>query len=642
MHSACEQCEAKRAELAAAHAQIACLRQQVAELQAELAETIKLTELQQADLERYKLAYESSRPNHPERAPREQLQLAFERVIAALAGELPANEETEASEQSEGDATGELDGDHGHQRAKRKRRHKHGRRRLDMTNLPVIEQRVEPEEVSAVGGVGYQLIGEEISERVAYRRGSYVRHRLIRPKYVLIGTSSTGTAAGESSEEMSLSAAPQTELEAAASETAGDPSEDRAVETLSSSDDERVSIVISPLPDNIWPNYMADPSAIARVMLSKYGDILPLHRQETISARSGFALPRSTQCSWLRGAYQVTAPVVDAMFAEAKRTAFLIATDATGTRVLPPRVVPDQTPPPTPPDELYPTQRRRCDNWHVFVFIADRDHVVFQYDREHTGAVFARLLDGYRGNLLADAASVFDVLYREHEMIENGCWFHARRPFYRGLETDPQRALEALALIGKLFEVDRQLKADNPTLAEFTEQRAERSRPILKLLDHWVALHQGNVDPRGPLASGIGYYVNQRDALHRFLQDGRIRLDNNLSEQALRNVVLGQANWQFFANETGLKWYTTFRSLIASCALHRLNPEIYLEQLLRIVPHWPKHRVLELSPKYWLETVSKLEPTWRAMLEQPWEPGVVVSAEIPAPRRLDPAVERAA
>jgi hypothetical protein len=148
---------------------------------------------------------------------------------------------------------------------------------------------------------------------------------------------------------------------------------------------------------------------------------------------------------------------------------------------------------------------------------------------------------------------------------------------------------------------------------------------------NWIELNRERVDPRGPLASGIGYYTNQREALHRFLDDGRIRLDNNWSEQQLRNLVLGLANWSFFANETGLRWYTTFRSLIASCALHRLNPEVYVEQLLRIVPHWPKHRVLELAPKYWLNTVAELEPRWRKILERPWEPGVVASAEIVPP-----------
>jgi transposase len=121
-----------------------------------------------------------------------------------------------------------------------------------------------------------------------------------------------------------------------------------------------------------------------------------------------------------------------------------------------------------------------------------------------------------------------------------------------------------------------------------------------------------------------------------------VRLDNNESEGALRKLVVGLSNWVFFANETGIRWYTTFRSLIASCMLHRLNPEIYLEQLLRIVPHWPKHRVLELAPKYWSRTVAGLDAKWRAILERPWEPGVVASAELEPDTSTTTPVEQAA
>ena len=127
------------------------------------------------------------------------------------------------------------------------------------------------------------------------------------------------------------------------------------------------------------------------------------------------------------------------------------------------------------------------------------------------------------------------------------------------------------------------------------------------------------VDPRGPLAKAIGYYENQRGALHCFLDDGRLRLDYNISEAQLRNLVLGRHNWQWFANETGLRWYTTVRSLIASAALHGLNAQEYLEQLLRLAPHGPVTRVIELAPKHWARTVAGLDARLRAILTRPWE-----------------------
>lgn len=255
--------------------------------------------------------------------------------------------------------------------------------------------------------------------------------------------------------------------------------------------------------------------------------------------------------------------------------------------------------------------------WHVFVLIADRDHVVFRYADEHSGATVRSLLKGFHGHLLADAAPIYDVLYRDEGMTEIACWFHCCRYFWKALETDRDRAMEALSLIAKLFEADRACR-DLP-MPDRTAVRARRSKPILALLDAWIARHRDHAEPRGRLAKAIGYYENQRTALRRFLDDGRLALDNGVSERELRNLVLGRHNWGSFANETGLKWYTVFRSLIASCALHELNAQEYIEQLLRLAPHWPVTRMLDLAPKYWAKTIAGLDAHHRAILDRPWE-----------------------
>lgn len=607
--NSCEQCEALSARNGELERRVAELELEATTLRAQLVEVSKLVELQAADLERYKKAVEAVQVNHPERAPREQLQLAFARVLEMFGG--PANvNDNAADEGTSDDASGADQGKPATTGTgkRKKKRHAHGRRPLRLSNLPVIEDRIIPEEVRAANGVGYGIIGEEASERVACRPTEWVCYRIVRVKYKLIGSPDSNANPHDA------------------------PASDAVV------DSERTTIVIAPLPDAVWPRTMADPSAIARALIGKYGDLLPLNRQQTISARGGFPLPKSTLCGWFKAAHPFCAPVVDASFAEGRAHAFIIATDATGASVRPPQRKADETARPawSLPD------RRECETWHLYVFVADRDHVVFRYHREHNGDVFASMLDGYRGNLLADAASVYDVLYREHGMLEHGCWFHARRPFYRALETEPEPALEALSLIGKLFEIDRTLRADELSLDELTAERAKRSRPVLELFDAWVERHRGRSDPRGRLEAALGYYDNQRAALHRFLGDGRIRLDNNGSERQLRNAIIGQANWTFFQNETGLRWYTTFRSLIASCALHRLNPELYLEQLLRLAPHWPKTRALELAPKYWAQTVASLDARHHAILARPWEPGVVLSAQLPDTREAAAAITRAA
>ena len=120
------------------------------------------------------------------------------------------------------------------------------------------------------------------------------------------------------------------------------------------------------------------------------------------------------------------------------------------------------------------------------------------------------------------------------------------------------------------------------------------------------------------MQKAITYADNQREELRRFLVDGRLRIDNNVCEGLLRSLVLGLNNWQRFETETGLQWYTTFRSLIASCQLHGLCPQRYLECVLRLAPHWSQLRMLELSPKYWRATAARLSPEHRAIVDPPW------------------------
>jgi transposase len=554
-------------------------RVRVRELEAELvvvgrqlAEALKLAELQKADLDRLRDLHEKTRPNSPERVPRDEADLAFERVLETFGDAGAANDEAKDDEGASGEAPSpDTKG------KKRKRRDKHGRRRLDLTKLPLVVVEIDPPEVKAAGREGFVRIGEEVSERLGFRPASYFRLRIVRGKWVRDARAGGGDARvlHESDAEQAI---PGTS--AATADVGGPP-----------------PVLVALLPDNVWPDVMADPSAVAQNIIAKYDDVLPLNRQERISGRHGFPLPRSTQCGWLGLAYLFLRRIVVAMFQEARATAFCIATDATGA----------------------PVRKKGggTEKWHVFVFTADRDHVVFTYAPEHTSVTASSFLKGFRGHVLADASAIFDVLFRDEGMTETGCWFHARRYFWRALETDRERALEAIAMIAKLFEIDR--KCHDIPMPDRTAVRARRAKPILAMLDAWVERHRRSVDPRGPLDKAIGYYTNQRAALRRFLDDGRLPLDNSVSERGLKNLVLGRLNWLFFANETGLRWYTTFRSLIASCALHGLNPQEYLEQVLRLAPHWSITRMLELAPKYWANTKAGLDAHQREIIARPWE-----------------------
>jgi transposase len=562
---------------AALAAEVERLGGENAELKTLLAEQQKALDAAEADVARYRALFEQQRPHQPERVASVEQQLVLDGLLEAFAAR-PAPANDEAAEPTDnvpppgGPSPGDGPGD-------RPVRSGHGRRPLDLTALPLQTVVCDPPEVQAAQGVGYTLVGSETSDRIAYAPAQLIRLRVVRRSF---RKDVIASAVGVRDAVVS-------------------------VEAVDDSPPPDAAIVTAPIPDAVWPRVMADPSAIAHAIVSKYDDLLPLHRQEKITRREGFRVPRSTLCDWLRPAETYLHGIVDAMFTESKTRATHLAVDATTASVR-------------------GDKKAKCEPWHVFVFVAAQEHVVFRYSRTHDSVVLAKMLQGYRGYLLADASSIYAPLVTAGMIILACCWAHVRRYFYKALETDRTRSLEAIAIIGKLFEVER-MCADTPMPGK-TARRAELAAPVLRLFDDWLDRHRPALEPRTPLAAAFTYADNQHDELRRFLENGSLRIDNNVCEGLLRNLVLGLNNWQYFENETGLRWYTVFRSLIASCHLHGLCPQRYLECVLRLAPHWPKRRLLELSPKYWRATAARLTPEQVAIVSPEWSSAFDVFAPV--------------
>jgi hypothetical protein len=569
MVAGCAHCQAKDAEILALRAELEDARLAIRELD-------KLCTLQKADLERVGKERAALEPNHAERLPGDELQLVFDQLLETLGVSPVAANDAQAAGSEESPASspateGAKPGSGGSSSDRLKKKG-HGRRPLDTANLPVQEVVVDPEAVTANPEL-YRLIGSDCSERVGYREASYVCIRLVRRKYVLA-----------KDQEVSERASAPAHRDCDDAELHGD-------DVASASQ----RVLCAAVPGYFWPRVMADASAITQVILSKYDMCLPLHRQERASQRCGLHLPRSTQCDWLSAAHRYLYRIVDAMMDEACRTSFCIATDATGAPVRMPR---------------------ECANWHLFVFLADDDHVIFRPSRRHDGASITKLLDGFRGYLLSDASLIYNVLHEKHAITEVCCWSHLRRYVWRCRATDPDIAMQGLAVIAQLFKANRD--TISIPIPERTAERARRALPILDVFDRWVERARPRADERSPLDAALTYYDNQREGLRTFLTDGRLRLDNNLSEQQLRQLVLGLHNWNYFENESGLNWYAVFRSLIASCKLHDIEPKYYLDEVLRLAPHWPTTKTLELSPKYWGRTRAALSSEHRAVIVPPW------------------------
>ena len=369
--------------------------------------------------------------------------------------------------------------------------------------------------------------------------------------------------------------------------------------------DGETTVDTAPMPPQTFPRSLAAPSLLAHVIMEKYGKGLPLFRIEETFAREGCPVDRGTMCRWVEDAGATCgATVVHAARQEAFATAFCIATDATGVLVQPIRT--------------HEKVRKPCKRGHYFVHIADKDHVFLEYTPRETSDAVATMFKGYSGYVQADAKSVYDVLFPDavdkppedddgvrHEI---GCMAHCRRKFWEAAIAKSTVAREGLARIRRIFELDALWRGKSP--AEIKRLRDAHLRPHLDAFFDWAEIEYAKVrDQRGLLRSALGYAVRQKEALLRVLDDGRLVLDNNRSERALRgSIAIGRKAWLFVGSDDHAESAGHLFSLVASCKLHGLDPETYLRDLFRVLAHWPKDRYLELAPKYWALTRARLHP----------------------------------
>lgn len=333
-------------------------------------------------------------------------------------------------------------------------------------------------------------------------------------------------------------------------------------------------------PPSPIPRSIAGPGMLADTIVKRWDDHLPLNRLEKIYRRDGLELARSTICGWHITLAELCKPVVDAMRLDAFESPYL-CTDATGVLV---------------------QAKERCRTGHFWVMVVPGRHVLFHFTKKHNSAAVDEVLAGYEGFLVADAHAVYDHLYRDGPIEEVNCWAHSRRYFFKAMASDPDRARVALKLIGALFRIERRI-AESPR-KQREKVRKKRSVPIIDSFFSWCEAERDEVLDDTPIAKAIGYALNQREGLSRFLGDGRLPIHNNMSELQLRREAVGRKNWLFVGSEDGAIANTTFVSLLASCRLHDVHPWTYLRDIFCLLPNWPAHRMLELAPLNWKATAD--------------------------------------
>ena len=444
-----------------------------------------------------------------------------------------------------------------------------GRRKLDESTLPVLRVEVSDPELEGKA----ERIGVEETSRVAYERGGYRRLVTARIVYKESVTDDTTKADGGTTD------APK---------------------------EPKFRIVTAPAPKEIVKRGMLAPSMIAHLLAMKYVLGVPFHRYEKQCAREGFRLDRGTMCRYAEHVGATLGCIVEAARKEAIATAFCLSTDATGVSIQPTRIEDGK--------------RQPCRKGHFFVTLADKDHVFLDFQDKHTSLTVWNMFKGFSGYVQADAHVIYDALFKgvppegaEDEPgergpppIEVGCFSHARRKYWEAAVCRHPLGLEGVRRIDAMFDADRELAKLAP--AQRKERRDETVRPLVDAFFAWARAEYDKLPNRGLVATALGYSVRHEQALRRFLDDGRLRMENNAAERELRAVAVGRKAWMFYGSDDHASAAGNILSLVASCKLHDLDPELYLAEIIRIVPYWPRDRYLELAPKYWRATRARLSP----------------------------------
>src|SRR5882757_4368190 len=346
-------------------------------------------------------------------------------------------------------------------------------------------------------------------------------------------------------------------------------------------------VVQAPAPERLIAGGLATPALLAQVLVSKYCDHTPLYRQSQIFARHGVDLSRSTLAGWVGGACWWLEMLHERLCKNVFASDHLFADD-------------------TPIPVLDPG-RGRTKTGRLWVYTREQrpwsgpepPAAVYLYAPDRKAERPASHLEDFKGVLHVDGYAGFEQLANNGDVVLAACWAHTRRKFYEVAEaTGSPVAAEALRRIGELYVIEARVRGQSS--AHRLAERRSFSKPIVQALHAWLEAQLPRVAGRSTLAEAIRYALSRWEGLTRFLHDGRIELDTNPVERAIRPVALGRKNHLFAGSDSGGHRWAVACSLIETCKLNDVEPYAYLSDVLqRMVNGQPVNHLDELLPWNW-------------------------------------------
>ena len=325
------------------------------------------------------------------------------------------------------------------------------------------------------------------------------------------------------------------------------------------------------LPPQPIPKSLASPGLLAHITVSKYQDALPLYRQETILKRIGVELPRATLANWMIQAGTLIQPLIN-LLRDRLLAYDILQMDETPVQVL---------------KEPGKTAQSKSYLWLQRGGPPDQPVVLYDYDPSRGQEVPKRLLDGFKGYLQTDGYDGYNAVVAVNGLTHIGCMAHARRRFSdavkaQGKNKQRGKAHRGLVLIQKLYRVEKQARKFKPEARH--DHRQRHARPVLDELRTWLDEALPQVPPQSATGKALNYLHREWPKLIAYLEDGRLKIDNNGAENAIRPFVLGRKNWMFSASVKGVKASANLYSLIETAKANELEPYAYLRHLFTELP----------------------------------------------------------
>jgi len=411
-------------------------------------------------------------------------------------------------------------------------------------NLPVIEQVLDPEPVQAQPDQ-WRCIGEEVSEQLDYEPGRFLRRRIIRRKYV-------------------------------------------------HRTDRDLAPVIAPLPASLQERCLAAPGLLAHILVSKYCDHLPLYRQELIFAqRHDVQLPRQTLARWVELCADWLKPIYQTIRTGVMAGGY-VQIDETPIRYLAPG-------------------NGQTKQGYLWTAHRPRGDVLYRWETSRAAACLENLVPvDFTGTIQCDGYAGYRAFVdrREQEITLAGCWAHVRRKFHDALEQSPRTAGWLMRQLQHLYRIEAELRDQRAGPNLRAAVRAHQSRPIVQRFQRALIRLKtsGRHLPQSQLGQAIDYTLGQWPTLEVYLSDGRVEIDNNLVENAIRPTAIGKKNWLFIGDAGAGERSAIIYTVIESCRRRGIDPLGYLRDVLTRLPHMTNRQIPEVTPEAWAKARRATAP----------------------------------